>query len=76
MDKVKEIIKKYYEDGDCGLFFSRNLIGDPMITIYSDDRITVDICFKYHYFEVFGLTCNEQKELKEFYNNLQGEEDV
>lgn len=69
LDKVKEIIKENYVD--CGLFFTRNFLGDPMNTIYDEDGIIVDICYKYEYFEVFGLNEKEQEELINYYNNLE-----
>ena len=33
LDRVKLIIKLFYPLADCGLFFSRNLVGDQMDTI-------------------------------------------
>lgn len=68
LDKVKEIIKENYVS--CGLFFTRNLVGDRMATIYNEDGITVDICYGYDYFEVFGLDKKEQEELTNYYDNL------
>lgn len=70
LDKVKEIIKKNIEDAKCGIFFTRNIVGDPMSEIYCDtyDGVEIDICYKYEYFEVFGLTKDEQKEIKNFYD--------
>lgn len=68
LDKVKEIIKENYVSG--GLFFNRNILGDPMVTLYIEDDIVVDICYTYEYFEVFGLTKEEQKELTDYYDNF------
>ena len=70
LEKAKEIIKKNFRYGDCGLFKSRNLLGDPMHNIYNADGLKIDICFCYSYFEVFGLTDEEFKELKDYYNKL------
>lgn len=42
-----------------------------MITIYKSNDIQLDICINYDYFEVFGLTENEFKELQNFYDNLE-----
>ena len=69
LNKVKEIIKKNIEDAKCGIFFTRNIVGDPTWVIYldTDNGIEVDICYKYEYFEIFGLTEDEQKEIKNFY---------
>ena len=72
LDKAKEIIKEYYRSADCGIFNSRNIFGDPMTTVYEDEDLLIDICYRYSYFEVFGLTIKEFKELKEYYNSLEG----
>ncbi len=71
LEKAKEIIKKNFSLYDCGLFNTRNLVGDPMSTIYDEDGLTIDVCYYYSYFEVFGLTDEEFVELKKFYANLQ-----
>ena len=68
--QAKLIIEQYYSQADCGIFFSRNLVGDYMTTIYEDDDLTIDICYFYMYFEVFGLTEAEEIELEEYYDSL------
>ena len=70
LEKAKEIIKKNFRYGDCGLFKSRNVFGDPMHNIYNADGLKIDICFCHRYFEVFGLNDGEFKELKEYYIKL------
>lgn len=69
LNKVKEIIKKNIEDAKCGIFFTRNIVGDPTQILYvdTDNIIEVDICYKYEYFEIFGLNEKEQKEIKNYY---------
>ena len=71
LEKAKEIIKKNFSSCDCGLFNTRILVGDSMSTIYDEDGLTIDVCYYYSYFEVFGLTDEEFAELKKFYANLQ-----
>lgn len=73
MQVAKEIIRANFEYGDCGLYDTRNIAGDEMTSLYSDKQITIDICYGYGYFEVFGLSCDEFAELKEFYRKLQEE---
>lgn len=73
LGQAKLIIEQYYSDADCGIFFTRNMVGDYMDTIYEDDDLTIDICYGYRYFEVFGLTEDEEIELEEYYNELKGE---
>lgn len=70
LEKAKEIIKENFSLSDCGLFNTRNLVGDPMSTIYDEDGLIIDICYYYSYFEVFGLTDEEFEELKKFYAYL------
>jgi uncharacterized sporulation protein YeaH/YhbH (DUF444 family) len=70
LEIAKEIIKENYNAGDCGIYDCRNIVGDPMINIYDDTELIIDICYSYSYFEVFGLSEKEFAELKEFYNRL------
>lgn len=70
LETAKEIIKVLYKYGDCGIFNSRNIVGDQMDTIYDDGELQIDICYYYSYFEVFGLSCEEFRELELFYNDL------
>ena len=70
LDKVKNVIASRYSDAMCGLFFTQNWAGDHMSTIWAEDGVTIDICYDYEYFEVFGLTEEEENELLAFYNSL------
>lgn len=67
LEQAKKVIDEYLEEARCGLFFTRNLAGDYMQTVYEDDEITIDICRGYEYFEVFGLTEIDEKELEKYY---------
>lgn len=70
LEKAKEIIKEHYKDGDCGIYDSRNIVGDWMTNIYDDGDLTIDICYSYSYFEVFGLSNTEFDELARYYSEL------
>lgn len=70
LEKAKEIIKEHYKDGDCGIYDSRNIVGDWMTNIYNDGDLTIDICYSYSYFEVFGLSNKEFDELARYYSEL------
>jgi len=70
LEKAKEIVKAYYENADCGIFNCWNTFGDPMVTIYEGEGLTINICYSYAYFEVFGLTNADFKELEEYYYSL------
>lgn len=70
LEKAKEIIKANFKCGSLGLYDERNWAGDPMANIYNNNGLIVDICYKYEYFEVFGLTDKEFSELIEYYESL------
>lgn len=70
LEKAKEIVKKYYRVANCGIFNSRNLVGDEMATIYEDEDLIIDVCYRWSYFEVFGLSNAEFEELEKYYDSL------
>lgn len=70
LEKAKEIIKANIDRGKYGIFDSRNIVGDSMKTIFSQDGLTVDICEYWQYFEVFGLADKEFRELSRYYDEL------
>ena len=72
-EKVKKLIKENYYDADCGLFDTRNIVGDYMTNIFKGKYFTLDICYNYSYFEVFGATSEEFAILKTIYNKLEKE---
>lgn len=68
LDKAKEVIMEEISHGNCGIYNTRNILGDSMAEIFNDGELKIDICYSWKYFEVFGLSDNEFKELKKFYN--------
>lgn len=70
LDIAKKIIRKNINYARCGIFDTRNVLGDPMESLYCDNGLQIDICFRYEYFEVFGLNGTEFSELKSFYKKL------
>ena len=70
LEIAKKIIVEHYHEADCGLFDCRGYVADPMNTIYDDGELTIDICYSWAYFEVFGLSDNDFAELKKFYDTL------
>ena len=70
LETAKRVIDEFVSDVWCGIFNSRNTLGDRMTTVYDLDGLTVDICYREMYFEVFGLTDSEFEELEKFYNEL------
>lgn len=70
LDIAKKILKKHADDARYGLFDTQNIIGDPMTTLYSKDGLTIDICYGYGYFEVFGLSDSEFRELFAYYQTI------
>ena len=67
---VKELIKKHFSDANSGMFFTRNVVGDVMTTIFEGKIFTLDICYAWEYYELFGCTESERKEIEELYNEL------
>lgn len=68
--KIRRLIKKNYEYANGGLFNTRNIVNDDMSNIFTGKYFMLDICYHWSYFEVFGTTKKEFKELKEFYKSL------
>ena len=67
LEKAKEIITEYFDDGNCGLFDTQNIVGDDMTLIYAGNGLEIYICFEYSYFEVFGLSDKEFAKLEDWY---------
>ena len=70
LNKIKEIIKKFYPLADNGIFNCSSIFGTPVDVVYDENDITININFDYAFIEVLGLADNEFKELKDFYNDL------
>lgn len=69
-EEVKAAILARLESGRCGLFYTRNIVGDKMTTVIDGDglnSIKLDICYPWAYFEVFGLSEDEEEELEAWY---------
>ena len=45
------------------IFYRRNVVGDPTVTVYAQDGITVELCPYCEYLEILGLTEEEQRAL-------------
>ena len=58
MEKLIEFLKKEFSEW-IQMFDTRNIVGDPMYNIYSEDGIVVDYCYVHEYIEVFGLSDEE-----------------
>lgn len=70
VEKVKEVIENNIEDALYGIFDCRSIVEDPMETIYDEAGVRIEICRKWRYFEVFGLTNEEFVEVESFYKDL------
>lgn len=71
LKEVKELIKKLYRSADGGMYFIRNIAGDPMKTRYRGMYFTLDVCNYWGYYELFGCTDEEAKEVEEYYKGLE-----
>ena len=72
LEKIKEIIKENYKNADCGLYSTRNIVGDIMTNLYKGENFQIDICYFWSYYEVFGTTKEEFDELYNYYDSLGG----
>ena len=70
LETAKKVIKENIKDAELGIYSIRNTRKDTMMNIYAKDGIYIDICYDYEYFEVFGLTREEFKELRNYYIEL------
>lgn len=70
VEKVKAVIADNIEDALYGIFDCRNIVGDPMETIYDENGVRIELCRNWGYFEVFGLTDEEFAEVESFYEDL------
>ena len=70
LEIAKKIIKDNYDEGNCGLFDTRNMVGDHMTNLYNKNGLRIDICYQWSYFEVFGLDNDEIEKLLLFYDSL------
>lgn len=70
LENAKEIVKQYYKLACCGIFNSRNIVGDVLYNIYNENGLTIDYCEHYSYLEVFGLSDHDFAELERFYKSL------
>lgn len=61
--KLKKFLKEVFEDS-IQSFTTKNIVGDPMVTIYNKDEIQVDYAPGYGYIEILGLTDEEYQELE------------
>lgn len=61
IEKLKKFLQKFYPNYQ--VFNTRNLAGDAMYNVYTEDGIQVDECFEWGYIEIFGLAEEEFKSL-------------
>lgn len=67
LENIKNVIEANYCDAECGIFSTPNWFNDETTTIYEDENATVDICYDYSYFEIFGLSKEEFAEIQDYY---------
>ena len=72
LSKIKAVIKEHISSARLGIFDSRNIVGDRMTNIYDDGDVQIDICYRWEYFKVFGLTDEEFSEVGIYYEKLCG----
>ena len=70
LEEVQALIMERIGDARCGIFFSRNTVGDDMENIYDGSCLSLDICEEWGYFELFGLDDDEARYMKGFYDGV------
>ena len=70
LEKAKQIIEQNLQYARYGIFDCHNICGDYMVSLYSDNSLIVLICYSWGYFEVFGLSDAEFRELEDYYHKL------
>lgn len=66
---IKKYIKQNIHQLDGGLFYTRNIVGDPMELTLNGKYTWLWTCWGNYYVEVFGLNSDEQIELTDWYNH-------
>lgn len=69
-NKIFKLIELNFNVANCGMFFSRNTVGDEMKTIFDGEHFKLDICYGWQYFELFGANEKEQDDILTFYDHL------
>lgn len=67
---VKKYLKQNIHQLGFGLFFTRNVIGDPVELTLNGKYIMMWTCWGCGYVEVFGLDSDEQSKLIDWYDQL------
>ena len=75
LDKAKSVIRENYDNARYGIFCTRNIVGDSMHRLYESGGLTIDICYDWGYFEVFGLSKAKFAELRSYYDSLENMND-
>ena len=70
LEIVKNIIKDNIEYYGCGIFDTRNIAGDSMFTKFQGKYFTLDCCYDYAYYELFGTTDEEFEKIEEYYYKI------
>ncbi len=73
LERAKKIIKENIDDARLGIFDFDNFSGGSTVRLNDDADFIVKICYDNEYFEVFGLSDLEFKELEEYYDDLIGD---
>lgn len=72
LEIAKSVVLQFKDDAPCGIYCTRNCMGDIMTEIHRSAGLKIDFCKKFEYLEVFGLTDDEFEELRNYYDRIQG----
>lgn len=66
---IKKYLKQNIHQLNLGLYFTRNIVDDPMELTLNGKYTWLWTCWEYGYTEVFGLNSEEQSELAKWYKH-------
>lgn len=72
LEEVKKLIQFHYGEHCCGMFFTRNVAGDSMKTLFKGEHFILEACDYWQYFELFGANAVERLVIDKFYEDLGG----
>jgi len=70
LEKVLDLIKERYDDASAGMYFTRNVVGDGMTQLFEGEFFTLEICYDWGYYELFGCDEAERNKVEVIYETL------
>lgn len=75
LEFAKVIVELMVDFYPFGIYNTKNTTGNETETLYFDEHLEIVGCYGYGYIEVFGLSEEEFKELKQCYDKWKNEDE-